>query len=155
MTTIANEQTENENSLQTIVIVTSNNLDMLKTQNVHTSSSAMRTEQNEHISTNTQSMKPYPSLNTIVNEQSTISTSVQTTMSNQQTTFVTNSHPSTNVVTTENELKSTMKRSSDYIQSPLNNLMTSKDKYNSTLSKSVLFISSFSEDSKHLSIFCI
>jgi len=125
LTTITNEQTENENWQKTTVSLTSNNLHTLTTQNVHISSSVMRTkQQNEHISSNIQSMKPYPSSNTIVNEQSIISTTVQTTISNQQTTFVPKIHHTTIIMTAENELMTIMK-SQEYIQTSSNNAMTS------------------------------
>lgn len=56
-------------------------------QQIHTSSSIIETQkENPHISTNAQSMKSYPSSNTIVNEQST-SPTIQTSMSNQPLTI--------------------------------------------------------------------
>ncbi len=117
LTTIANEQTENENwSKTTTVSLTSNNLHTLTTQNVHISSLVMRTKQQyEHISLNTQSqsMKPYPSSNTIVNEQSTISTTIETTVSNQQTTFLPSSHQTTTMMMTPNKLITTVMQSQD------------------------------------------
>jgi len=120
LTTIANEQTENENwPKTTTVILTSNNLHTLTTENVHISSSVMRTKQEyEHISlsTQSQSMKPYPSSNTIVNEQSTISTTIQTTVSNQQTTFLPSSHQTTTMMTTANKLITTVMQSQEDIQ---------------------------------------
>ncbi|CAF3788279.1 unnamed protein product [Rotaria magnacalcarata] len=85
-TTITNEQTENEYLPKTTVILTSNNLHMLSTENVHMSSSIMSTKQNENISPDAQTMKTYPSLSTIVNEESSSSTTAQKTISNQEST---------------------------------------------------------------------
>jgi hypothetical protein len=119
--------------------LTSNNLDTLTTQNVHISSSIMRTkQQNEHISPNIQSTKPYPSSNTIVNEQSIISTTVESTMSNQQTTVIPKIHHSATRMTTSNDLMTTMK-SQEYIQTstnPMTNIVDST----SILSKGVFFL---------------
>jgi hypothetical protein len=99
----------------------------------------MRTkQQNEHISSNTQSMKSYPSSNTIVNEQSTILTTIQTTVSNQQTTFAPSSHHSTTIVTTEDELITTME-SQEYIQALSNNPNTSVADSTPTLSNDEVF----------------
>ncbi len=73
----------------------------------------MRTKQpNEHISSNIQSMKPYPSSNTIANEQSIISTTVETT-------FIPNIHHTT----AENDSMTTMK-SQEYIETSSGNPMT-------------------------------
>jgi len=107
-TTITNEQTENENwKKMTTVILTSNNLHTLTTPNLHISSSVMRTtQQYEHISSNTQSqsMKSYPSSNTIVNEQSTTI----------QTTFSPSTHqPTTMIMMTENKLIPTTQSQED------------------------------------------
>jgi len=107
-TTITNEQTENENwKKMTTVILTSNNLHTLTTPNLHISSSVMRTtQQYEHISSNTQSqsMKSYPSSNTIVNEQSTTI----------QTTFSPSTHqPTTMIMMTENKLIPTTQTQED------------------------------------------
>lgn len=87
----------------------------------------MRTKQQyeEYISptTQSQSMKPYPSSNTIVNEQSMI----QTTVSNQQSTTTTSHHPTT-MMTTENQLITTMKNEEQDIPfSSSDNHMTSKN----------------------------
>jgi hypothetical protein len=99
----------------------------------------MRTkQQNEHLSSNVQSMKSYPSSNTIVNEQSTILTTIQTTVSNQQTTFAPSSHQSTTVVTTEDGLITTME-SQEYIQALSNNPNTSVVDSTSTLSNNEVF----------------
>ena len=57
-------------------------------------------------------MKPYPSLNTIVNDKSTISTTIQTTVSDQQTTFRFSSYPPTSM-RTENQLITTMSSEED------------------------------------------
>ena len=146
-TAITNEQTENENWTQTTtVILTTNNLHTLTSENVHiSSSSVMRTtEQYERISFNTQSksMKPYPSLNTIVNEQSTISTTVHTTtISNQPTTFLPSSHDETSMMmTTANNLVTTIQSEED-IQTSSDNPMTSVLDNISTLSRSRFFFS--------------
>jgi len=137
-TTISNEPTENENwPKPTTVILTSNNLHTLTTQNVHISSSIMKTKQQyEYISlhTQSQSMKPYLSSNTIVNEQSTIST----TVSNQQTTFPPSHHYATTMMMTVNKLITTM-QSQEAIQTSSTNPMTSIVDSTSTLSKNFFF----------------
>lgn len=150
-TTVANEHKENENwsTKTTTVSLTSNNLQTLTTPNVHISSSVMRTEQQYEripINTQSQSMKPYPSLNTIVNDQSTTTTTTvqTTTLSNKQTTFLSTSnhhqYPTTEmmVMTTINKLITTMTNEED-IQTSSDNLMTSTIDSTSTLSKSVFF----------------
>ncbi|CAF2700774.1 unnamed protein product [Rotaria sp. Silwood2] len=131
LTTITNEQTENEYWPETTVILTSNNLHTLTTQNVHMSSSIMGTKQNEHVYSDTQSMKTYPSSDTIANEQTTISTTMQTTVfnqqttvSNQQTTLAPNSHHFTTTMTTKNEL-TTIMESQEYIEMSSNSTMMS------------------------------
>ncbi|CAF4528485.1 unnamed protein product [Rotaria sp. Silwood1] len=150
LTTITNEQTENEYWPQTTVILTSNNLHTLTTQNVHMSSSIMRTKQNEHIYSDTQSMKTYPSSDTIPNEQTTvstttiqttisneqttISTTIQTTISNQQTTFAPSSHHFTTMMTTKNEL-TTIMESQEYVETSSNSAMISIVESNSTLTQ--------------------
>jgi beta-lactam-binding protein with PASTA domain len=122
------------------VSLTSNNLHRLTTQNVHISSLIMRIKpQNEYISLNTQSMKPYPSSNTIVNEQSTI----QTTISNQQTSFIPSSHQFTSVMMKKKELMTTIK-DQERIQTSSNNQMTNvANSTLPTLSKSVFFLPFF------------
>jgi hypothetical protein len=88
----------------------------------------MRTkQQSEHTYPNlqSQSMKPYPSSNTIFNDQSTMSTTIQATVSHQQTTFLPSTHHTTTMMmTTENKLITTMQNQED-IQTSSNNLMTS------------------------------
>jgi hypothetical protein len=148
-TTITNEHTENENwPKMTTVSLTSNNLQTLTTtQNVHISSSVMRTKQQYEripINTQSQSMKPYPSLNTIVNDQSTISTTtttIQTTISNQQTTFLPNIHDATTeiiMMTTIDKLITTMGSEVDN-QTSSNDPMISTVDSTSTLSKNLFF----------------
>ncbi len=141
-TTISTEPTENENwSKPTTVILTSNNLHTLTTQNVHISSSIMKTKQQyEYISlhTQSQSMKPYLSSNTIVNEQSTISTTIPTTVSNQQTTFPPNHHYATTMMMTVNKFITTM-QSQEAIQTSSTNPMTSIVDSTLTLSKNFFF----------------
>ncbi|CAF0744238.1 unnamed protein product [Rotaria sordida] len=134
LTTITNEQTENGYWPEKTVILTSNNLHTLTTQNVDMSSSIMRTKQNEYIHPDTQSMKTYPSSNIIVNEHATISTTIQTTISNQQTTFAPSSHHFTTMMTTENEL-TTIMESQEYIEMSSNSAMTSIVESNSTLTQ--------------------
>lgn len=132
----------------TTVSLTSNNLQTLTTtQNVHISSSVMRTKQQYEripINTQSQSMKPYPSLNTIVNDQSTISTTIRTTISNQQTTLLPNIHDATTeiMLTTMNKLITTM-GSEEENQTSSTDPMTSTVASTSTLSKNLFFLLSF------------
>ncbi|CAF0996207.1 unnamed protein product [Adineta steineri] len=126
LTTIANEQVENENWQKTTVNLTSNNLHTLTTQNIHISSSIMRTKQRtEHIPLTTQSMKSYPSLSTIANEQSTIFTTIQTTVSNEEIIYVPSSHHSTATMTPDADGIITTMKSQEYTLTSSNNPQTS------------------------------
>jgi hypothetical protein len=101
----------------------------------------MKTKQQyEYISlhTQSQSMKPYLSSNTIVNEQSTISTTIPTTVSNQQTTFPPNHHYATTMMMTVNKFITTM-QSQEAIQTSSTNPMTSIVDSTLTLSKNFFF----------------
>ncbi|CAF1045230.1 unnamed protein product [Rotaria sp. Silwood1] len=71
----------NEQELKKITIIPINN-----NQEIHIPSIVKTKQENQYISTNTQSMKSYQSLNTIVDEQSTFPT-IQVTMSNRQSTI--------------------------------------------------------------------
>ena len=107
LTTLFDEQKE-DNWQTSTVTLTSHHLHRFTSQNVHLSSSIMRTKQpNEQTSSNAQTMKPYPSSDTLFNEQSTISTTVQTVKGNQQTTARSTDHSSETIITTDSEFITT------------------------------------------------
>ncbi|UJR33468.1 hypothetical protein I4U23_020913 [Adineta vaga] len=127
LTTISNEQRENENWRKTTVSLTSYNLPMLTTANVHISSSSsiMRTEQqNEYTSHPTSTIKSSISTNKITNEQTV-------TKYIRQTTDTSKVDLSTIIQSTE-ELITTMK-SQEHLSSTSNNLDTSIIDSTSTL----------------------
>lgn len=99
----------------TTVILTSDHFegDTTKMTNLHRSSLIMHTKEmnDEDFSSQTLSMKPYPSSNTITNEPSTSSTTSTTVQTSTVTTTKTTGRPhfdrTKTVITTDNEVRMT------------------------------------------------
>ena len=81
------DEGKNDNRQTSTVTLTSDHFNRFTTETVHPSSTMMRTKQsNEQKTSTVLSMKPYPSTNTMDNEQSTTLTTVQTTTINEMST---------------------------------------------------------------------